>query len=128
MYKILIEKKAIKFLSKLDSKSYRIISDAIRKLSNFHQTKNLDIKLLKGKYKNMFRLRIGSRRILFTADEVKKEMKPHGLTPVVPSPLASAERNPAEAENLRIHPRPYSRGFLRRRIKIWIVENRGDIY
>jgi len=86
MYKILIEKKATKFLSKLDLKGYRIISGAIKKLSCFHQTKNLDIKLLKGKFRNMFRLRIGSRRILFTADETKKE------------------------------------------IKVWVVEDRGDIY
>ena len=86
MYKILIEKKATKFLSKLDSKSYRIISDAIRKLSDLRQTKNLDIKPLKGKFKNMFRLRVGSRRILFTINETEKE------------------------------------------IKIWVVEDRGDVY
>jgi len=74
MYKILIGKKASKFLSKLDLKSYRIISNAIKKLSNFHSEKNLDIKSLKGKYENMTRLRIGSRRILFTVDEINKEI------------------------------------------------------
>jgi mRNA interferase RelE/StbE len=86
MYKILIEKRAAKFLSKLDAKSYRLISNAIRKLSLFHELTNLDIKFLKGKFKNMARLRVGSRRILFTVNEIKKE------------------------------------------IKIWIIENRGDIY
>ena len=86
MYKILIEKKAAKFLSRLDAKSYRIVSNAIRKLSLFHEAKNLDLKPLKGKFENMVRLRIGSRRVLFTVNEVKKE------------------------------------------IKIWIIEDRGDIY
>jgi len=86
MYKILLGKKAAKSLSKLDPKSYRLISDAIKKLTDFHQVKNLDIKLLKGKFKNMFRLRVGSRRILLTVDEKKKE------------------------------------------VKIWLVENRGDVY
>ena len=86
MYKILIGKKAVKFLSKLDPKSYRIVSDAIKKLANLHTLKNLDIKVLKGKFENMMRLRSGSRRILFTVDDLKKE------------------------------------------IKIWIIEDRGDIY
>ena len=86
MYRILIGKKAVKFLSKLDPKSYRIISKAIYKLSYLHEEKNLDIKSLKGKFKNMMRLRVGSRRILFTEDIIKKE------------------------------------------IKIWIIEDRGDIY
>ena len=86
MYKISIEKKAIKFLSKLDAKSYRIASNAIKKLSSLHELTNLDIKPLKGKFSNMFRFRIGSRRVLFTVDEIQKE------------------------------------------IKIWIIEDRGDIY
>lgn len=86
MYKLLIEKKAAKFLSRLTAKSYKIVSSAIKKLSSFHEIKNLDMKPLKGKYKNMMRLRVGSRRVLFTVDEVKKE------------------------------------------IKVWIIENRGDIY
>ncbi|MBI5465566.1 type II toxin-antitoxin system RelE/ParE family toxin [Candidatus Gottesmanbacteria bacterium] len=86
MYKILIEKKAAKFLSKLDSKSYHLISRAIKNLSYLREQKNLDIKSLKGKFKNMMRLRVGSRRILFTIDEEQKE------------------------------------------IRIWIIENRGDVY
>lgn len=86
MYKILIEKKAAKFLSKLNPKSYRFISNSIKKLVFFHETTNLDIKSLKGKFKNMMRLRVGSRRILFTINEARKE------------------------------------------IKIWLIENRGDIY
>lgn len=86
MYKILIGKKAAKFLAKLDPKSYRIISKAINKLSHLHEEKNLDIKSLKGNFENMMRLRVGSRRVLFTEDKVKKE------------------------------------------IRIWIIEDRGDIY
>ncbi len=86
MYNVLIEKKAAKFLSKLDLKSYQIISTAIKKLTHFREIKNLDVKTLKGKFTGMTRLRIGFRRILFTVDEEKKE------------------------------------------IKIWLIENRGDIY
>lgn len=86
MYKILLEKKAAKFLSKLDSKSYRLASNAIQKLSAFREAKNLDIKHLKGKFKHMMRLRVGSRRVLFTLDERRKE------------------------------------------IRIWIIEDRGDVY
>lgn len=86
MYKVLIEKKAAKFLSKLDSKSYQIISTAIKKLIYFREIKNLDVKSLKGKFTGMTRLRIGSRRILFTVDEREQE------------------------------------------IKIWLIENRGDVY
>jgi len=86
MYKILIEKKAAKFLSKLDSKSYQIISNAIRKLTHFREIENLDVKPLKGKFVGMMRLQIGSRRILFTVDEKERE------------------------------------------IKIWLIENRGDVY
>ena len=86
MYRILIEKKVIKYLSKLDSKSYQIISNAIKKLTHLREIRNLDIKPLKGKFTGMTRLRIGSRRVLFTVDEKKQE------------------------------------------IKIWLIENRGDIY
>lgn len=86
MYKIVTEKKTLKFLSKLDNKSFRIISDSIKRLANFRQIKNLDIKPLKGKLSGMMRLRIGSRRVLFTVNEDKKE------------------------------------------IKIWLIEDRGDIY
>ncbi len=86
MYTILIEKKPAKFLSKLDSKSYRILSNAVRKLSFYGETTNLDIKPLKGKFKGMARLRVGSRRVLFTVNEMQKE------------------------------------------IRIWIIENRGDVY
>ena len=86
MYKILIGKKASKFLSKLNPKSYRILTNGLKKLSGFGEVKNLDIKTLKGKYENMMRLRIGSRRVLFTVDEMNKE------------------------------------------IKIWIIEDRGDVY
>lgn len=86
MYRILIEKKAARLFSKQDAKRYRIISTAIKRLTSLHDAKNLDIKPLKGKFKNMMRLRIGSRRVLFTVDERKKT------------------------------------------IKIWVIEDRGDVY
>ncbi len=86
MYKIFVEKKVEKFLSKLDPKSYKIISNAIQKLSYFRELPNLDIKRLKGRFDNMMRMRIASKRILFTVDELQKS------------------------------------------IKIWIIEDRGDVY
>ncbi len=86
MYKIFIRKQAIKFLKKLEAKSYKIISETIKDIADFRKVKNLDIKPLKGKYVGMYRLRVGSRRILFTVNEEKKE------------------------------------------IRIWIIEDRGDVY
>lgn len=75
MYKVFISKRAAKYLSKRDQKSYRIIFGAISKLSLFKTIKNLDLKPLKGDYPNMWRLRVGSKRILFTVEEKKKEIK-----------------------------------------------------
>ena len=75
MFKLLLGKQPAKFLSKLDPKSYHIVSNAINRLAQLHEVKNLDIKPLKGKFENMTRLRIGSRRILFTVNELKKEIK-----------------------------------------------------
>ena len=75
MYTISVEKKAAKVLSKLDAKTYRIISKAILKLEEFNLQKNLDIKMLKGKYVGMYRLRIGSRRVFFTVDERGSKLK-----------------------------------------------------
>lgn len=75
MYKVLIGKKATKFLAKLDVKSYRIISDAINKLVGFREAKNLDVKPLKRKFDSMWRLRTGTRRILFTVNDEIKEIK-----------------------------------------------------
>ena len=85
MYRILIGKKAGRFLSRLEAKSYNIISSAIIKLADFRNAKNLDIQQLKGRYAGMWRLRVGSRRVLFTVEE-------------------------------------------RKEIKIWIIEDRGDVY
>ena len=56
------------------------------------------------------------------------KLEPHGLTPVAPH--VSARRNLAEAyppSSLKdygeipfpLHPRPYSRGFMRRRVKLF---------
>ncbi len=75
MYRILVEKQATKFLSRLDAKSYRLLSTAIKKLSVFREIKNLDIKPLRGKFAGMMRLRIGSRRVLFTVNHPKKEIR-----------------------------------------------------
>ena len=75
MYKILIEKTAAKFLSKLDAKSHQLISNVIKKLRYFQEIKNLDVKPLKGKFRGMMRLRIGTRRILFTVEGREREIK-----------------------------------------------------
>lgn len=84
--KILLSKQAEKFLSRQDAKNYQRITDKIKELANIPKSRNLDIKPLKGKYANMYRLRVGSRRILFTLEEEEKT------------------------------------------IKVWIIEDRGDIY
>lgn len=74
MYKVLLERQAVKFLKKLDFKNYHILSTTLRKLALFHEVANLDTKPLKGKFKGMMRLRVGSRRVLFTVDEVTQEI------------------------------------------------------
>ena len=65
IYKIVFEKEAQKFLTKKDKSMRLRIYKAIYKLPD-----GTDIKKLKGH--NLYRLRVGDCRILYTIDEVIK--------------------------------------------------------
>lgn len=62
MYKIIIKKKAKKFIDKLPQNERLRVAKAIEKLPNGE-----DIKKLKGS-ENLLRLRVGDYRIIYTVD------------------------------------------------------------
>lgn len=62
MYKIIIKKKAKKFIDKLPKNERLRIANAIKKLPNGE-----DIKKLKG-HSDLLRLRVGEYRIIYTVD------------------------------------------------------------
>ncbi|MDD3239119.1 MAG: type II toxin-antitoxin system RelE/ParE family toxin [Lachnospira sp.] len=62
MYKIIIKKKAKKYIDKLPQNEKRRIVEALEKLPNGE-----DIKILRG-YDNFLRLRVGEYRIIYTVD------------------------------------------------------------
>ena len=62
MYKIIIKKKAKKFIDKLPKNERSRIAKAIEALPNGE-----DIKKLKG-YSDLLRLRVGNYRIIYTVD------------------------------------------------------------
>lgn len=62
MYKIIIKKKAKKFIDKLPKNEQIRVVKAIKQLPNGE-----DIKKLKG-YKDLLRLRVGDYRIIYTVD------------------------------------------------------------
>lgn len=64
-YKILIQKAAEKFLKKQTRKTQERLLDAIYKLPE-----GTDIKKLQGH--NMYRMRVGNMRVLYTVDDVIK--------------------------------------------------------
>ncbi len=65
MYKIVIRKKAKKFIDKLPMNERRRVMDAIRQLPLGE-----DIKKLKG-HEDLLRLRVGSYRIIYSVDNGK---------------------------------------------------------
>ncbi|MDI6655311.1 MAG: type II toxin-antitoxin system RelE/ParE family toxin [Candidatus Hydrothermarchaeota archaeon] len=67
-FKVLIEKKALRFLNNLEAEHRERVKAAMLKLNDPFLNR-LDIKKLKG-HKNKFRLRVGDYRILF---EIEKD-------------------------------------------------------
>ncbi|MCM1184297.1 MAG: type II toxin-antitoxin system RelE/ParE family toxin [Roseburia sp.] len=65
-YKIVFQKAAEKFLKKQDRKTQERLLAAISRLPQ-----GTDIKKLQG-YNNMYRMRLGSIRVLYTLDDVIK--------------------------------------------------------
>ena len=63
MYKIVFQKAALKFLKKQDKNTQERLLKAIKQLPN-----GTDIKKIQGY--NMYRMRVGSMRVLYTVDDV----------------------------------------------------------
>ena len=63
-YEVLLEKRAVKQLKRLDQSSKRRMIKALIELSEKGLAARLDLKKLKG-YKSQYRVRVGSYRILF---------------------------------------------------------------
>ena len=72
MYKVKLDKRVQKRLRGLSKDHYLRSAAAIDNLEDF--PKKGDLKLLKGKYKGMFRLRVGSFRILFQVNKEAEEI------------------------------------------------------
>ncbi len=64
-YKIIFQKAAVKFLKRQDKKTQERLISAIKRLPE-----GTDIKKLKGL--EIYRMRVGSIRILYTIDEIVK--------------------------------------------------------
>ena len=62
-FKVLLHKKASRFLDKLDAETRKRMTDSLRELENFPNVK-LDIIKIAGE-ENTFRLRLGKLRALF---------------------------------------------------------------
>ena len=71
MYKVKLDKRVQKKLSRLSKDYYLRASEAIWRLADFPSG---DIKLLKGKHKGLYRLRVGPFRVLFQLREGAKEI------------------------------------------------------
>lgn len=65
MYEIVVKKRAKKFIDRLPMNEKRRLVSAIQQLPSGN-----DIKQLKG-YKALFRLRVGSYRVIYTVDNGK---------------------------------------------------------
>ncbi|PWV87365.1 addiction module RelE/StbE family toxin [Paenibacillus cellulosilyticus] len=64
-YKIELSKRSFKYLDKLDQKTKKRIADHLQILSQNPRSTELDIKKIQGEA-SLYRLRIGSYRILYT--------------------------------------------------------------
>lgn len=85
-YEVLLERRAAKQLERLDKFSKRRIIEALRVLRERGLAARLDLKKLKG-YKNHYRLRVGSYRVLF------EFQKPRTLIVYAVLPRRTAYRN-----------------------------------
>lgn len=68
-YLVKLTKRAKKTLDKLDKETKNRINKSINDLVDYYEGKDApkpDLKLLKGKYSGLFRLRVGNCRIIFT--------------------------------------------------------------
>lgn len=69
IYKIELSKRSYKYLEKLDKKSKQRISNYLLLLTENPRNPELDIKKIQGE-SSMYRLRVGSIRILYTIEDM----------------------------------------------------------
>ncbi len=70
-YKLLFLKEAAEEFKKLDKAVQRIIKEKLELLSQNPEWLKNNIKPLKGKYKGLYRLRVGDYRIIYQLDKEK---------------------------------------------------------
>ncbi len=71
MYTLLFDRKAVKELSKIDKPFQRIIKGKIELLASNPEVLKNDIKAVKGKVSNLYRLRVGNYRVIYRQDNDK---------------------------------------------------------
>ena len=71
MYSLLFDRKAVKELSRIEKPFQRIIKGKLELLASNPEVLKNDIKTLKGKIPNLYRLRVGSYRVIYRQDNDK---------------------------------------------------------
>ena len=71
MYSLLFDRKAVKELSKIDKPFQRIIKGKLELLATNPEVLKNDIKILRGKVPNLYRLRVGNYRVIYRQDNDK---------------------------------------------------------
>ena len=71
MYSLIFDRKAVNDLSRIDKPFQRIIKRKLELLASNPEVLKNDIKVLKGKIPNLYRLRVGKYRVVYIQDNDK---------------------------------------------------------
>ena len=71
MYSLIFDRKAVKELSRIDKPFQRIIKGKLEILASNPEVLKNDVKILKGTIPDLYRLRIGSYRVIYRQDKEK---------------------------------------------------------
>lgn len=81
-WRVELSKDALKYLKKLDKSTSKRILDSLAKLG---KTENpllhKDVRPLAGKLKGFYRVRVGTFRMIFELDKIKKRIGVHVIAP-----------------------------------------------
>jgi len=81
-WRVELSKDALKYLKKLDKSTSKRILDSLEKLG---KTENpllhKDVRPLTGKLKGFYRVRVGTFRMIFELDNIKKRIGVHAIVP-----------------------------------------------
>jgi len=81
-WRVELSKDAIKYLKKLDKNASQRILDSLEKLETSETPLfNKDVRPLVGKLRGFYRLRVGTFRIIFELDNLKKRIGVHVIVP-----------------------------------------------